>query len=52
MFLINYENDKSIDEIRQSRVKSIDEYSKCVISPEGFKAYNYEYNYTLLDVDF
>ncbi|OJU17073.1 MAG: hypothetical protein BGN88_06355 [Clostridiales bacterium 43-6] len=51
LFVINYNNSKSIDEIRQSSVKSIDEYVKYIISPKGFNEYNYEYNYTILEID-
>ena len=51
LFLIHYNDDKSINQIKQSQVKFINKQPSLIISPEEFKECNYEYNFTVLDID-
>lgn len=51
LFLITYEDSKSIDKIKQSNVKTISEKSKKLFSPEELREHNYEYNYNILEID-
>ena len=51
IFLITYNNSETIEGIKQSHVKSIDEYQELVISPEEYKEYNYMYDYSVLEID-